>query len=547
VASSIALGFDYPRVKRLPSLAPLAPLSPAFAVVDQLMQGVEARICGRTERALQIYSALLERLEQTDRAGLDASHHLYTVHGVQCGMGMLEATMGLSSCLERAALIEPHAGHQVNGILVRMLHHLWQGDPRTAAQCKREAELARIQGAQHRVFDGVHLLGEVTAHALAGDLTGVKQVIEEIEQLAQRFPGWVPVLHFARAEHQRLRGDAASALGEIQAALRLSQPGEHQPWAQIAAAHLRVLFDLGRHAEACTLGRQYVATAEREGLGCARAYLKMPLALALASHGAHSDAAFIAQSAIDDFRALGTTGLNLVVAYETRARVAVRAGDQTAFVQFTANLTQHIPSDNPRALLASYERTLKEARGAGLEPSTESSQALATQAEAAAVLSMRTALESCTTVMACARTGLELPLRSTDSSGGLFFSVGPNGPVLQAQAGELAATPEIHALVREYVAAELDSDPDLVTTRPDSDASAIKAVENPTGTRSHWTQANGQVLRPILLGHDERGALFVTGVAVLLPTGRFHSMMSMAAEMSRALHRAQREEAAQAL
>ena len=117
------------------------------------MQGVEARICGRTERALEVYAAVLQRLAEPDRAGLDASHHMYTVHGVQCGMGMLEATMGLAQCLERAALIEPQAGHTVNAVLIRMLHHLWQGDTQAAEQCKRDAELIRIQGTQRRVFE----------------------------------------------------------------------------------------------------------------------------------------------------------------------------------------------------------------------------------------------------------------------------------------------------------------------------------------------------------------------------------------------------------
>jgi hypothetical protein len=74
----------------------------------------------------------------------------------------------------------------------------------------------------------------------------------------------------------------------------------------------------------------------------------------------------------------------------------------------------------------------------------------------------------------------------------------------------------------------------------------ITVLENATGARSHWTQANGQALRPVLLGHDEHGEPIVTGVAVLLPDGPFRSVMSMASEVSRALQRAQREEAAQA-
>jgi tetratricopeptide (TPR) repeat protein len=532
-ASSIALGFDHARLERLPSLEPLFPVSPAFGLVDSLMRGVEARISGRAERALEIYTGVLERLAQPDRSGLDASHHLYTVNGVQCGMGMLEATMGLASCLERAALIERQAQHHSNAILVRMLYHLWQGDSRAAEQLKRDAELVRIQGAQRRTFDGVHLLGEVTAYALSGDLTGVKQATEDIEELAQRFPGWIPVLHFARGEYQRLRGDAAQALAEIEAALARVEPGRHQAWPLIAAAHLRVLFELGRHADACALGERYLDLAAREDLGYVRAYLKMPLALSLANSGAHVQAAAAADAAIEDFTALGTTGLNLVVAYETRARVAIRAGDQSVFERFAARLAEHIPAGSARTLLASHERTLKEARSAGLQ---EGPAHAAGAEEDTALILARSVLRTCHDLAACARTGLELLVHSTASRGGVFYSVDEHGVELAAQLGELAHSPEIHALVREYAAEQLD--PDQITRQEVAQSAVTLGA---SGMRSNWTQSNGDALRPILVGHEERGAPVVTGVVVLLPAAAFSSPTAAISEVSRALQRARRE------
>jgi hypothetical protein len=392
---------------------------------------------------------------------------------------------------------------------------------------------------QRRVHEGVHVLGAMVGYALAGDLTGVKQMTEEVQELAQRFPGWVPVLHLARAEYQRLRGDPASALHEIEAALRLSEPGRHQAWAFIAAAHVRALFELGRHDQACALGEQYVQSAEREALGHTRAYVKMPLSLALASCGAHAQAAAMAESAIDDFSALGSTGLNLVIAYEARSRVAIRAGDQHALEQFAALLARNIPQGSSRTLLASHERVLKEARAAGLAPEEAPGAAADATVEAVSMMQLRSILDPCTTLVTCARAGLELLVRSTGSRGGLLYSLDRGALTLQAEVGELLPSAEIFALVRDYADGAIEDD---VDTQQVLEPSAITNAAS--GTRSTWTQPSGELLRPMLLGHEEHGTPLITAVAVLLPAGPFRSPSVAISEVSRALQRVTQQERA---
>jgi len=516
---------DLALARRLPSLVPLYPISPAMSVVDRLTTGIAARITGRIERARENYTKVLDRLAEPDRAGLDASHYQHTVTGVKCALAMLEAPMGLASSLTWAAEIEDDRLHQVNAVLIRMLHHLWQGDVRAAERCRYDAERLRVQGTQRQFSTGMHLLGEIVAHGIAGDLTGVKQAAEAIELQAKRFPAWVPVLHYAHGEFHRLRGDSARALVEFETALAHMDPGCHQIWAQIAGARVRALFELGRLPEARAQGEQYLAVADRQQLGYVRNYLRMPLGLVMAGLGEHEIAAALAHAAIEDFEQLGSTGLNLVLAYETRARVAVRARDQHAFEKYAELCAQQISAGTARSLLASYERIMLEARRAGLMVSAEVADAAEVEMASSVSTLVSSILVSCTTRIDRARAGLDLLVRTSGSRGGLLYTLGAEGLVLAAQTGELEPCLELDALVREYLSHEMERESDtLQDTVGPTVAPTAAAMIGPQGER----------LQPVLLCHATDTGCAVTGLAVLRPAGIFRNPGLLAAELSRA-------------
>ncbi|HMJ14579.1 MAG TPA: hypothetical protein VK524_24375, partial [Polyangiaceae bacterium] len=177
----IAFTNDYPFWKRLPDLTPLVPLSPALGVVQLLSEGLGARISGRADRALELYTRLLERISQPDGAGLDASHQLHTKLRVTGSLGTHEAWMGRSSSCKWADELQSHPLYESSGLLVRMLYHLWQGDVQEAERCKRQVEMLQVQNASRQAFDGTYLLGEIAAHAFADDLTRVKRTTNVIE------------------------------------------------------------------------------------------------------------------------------------------------------------------------------------------------------------------------------------------------------------------------------------------------------------------------------------------------------------------------------
>ncbi|HTU59517.1 MAG TPA: hypothetical protein VMF89_13800, partial [Polyangiales bacterium] len=335
---------DAAGMRALPPLEPLAPLSPAIEVVAGLSRGVYARLTGRTDRAYEEYSKLIARTEAPDRAGLEVSHHRYMRVIVMNALGMLEASMGLVSCLRWAEQIEADPLFSVNGLLVRVLYKLWQGECLQAERDQRRIETLRIENSARQNFENTHLLWQVGAHAALEDLTRLRRTTEEIRRAAEDFPGWQPVLAYAKAEFQRVRGDLRHAETELSAALAKVDAGDHQIWPNMAAAHVRVLDDLGRRAEAVAAGQAYVQRALDADLGFARHYITLALAVAEAKHGVVC-AAERAEHVIATFKQLGSTGLNLALAYEARARVAIASGDRASYDRYTGLFeTECLPS-----------------------------------------------------------------------------------------------------------------------------------------------------------------------------------------------------------
>jgi hypothetical protein len=361
---TIAFSSDQAAFAELPSLAPLSPLSPALFVVDQIAQGLGARISARSEDAMAIYERLLLRLNQPDRAGLQFSEHLVTVLRITLSIGALEASLGLKRCLDRIAVVQREPEYETQTLMLRQLHQLWQGHGDAAAETQHMIELRKGANAHHG-FEGQHLLSELCAQALSDDLTRVKHATDTAASHARVHVAWIPVLHYGRGEYHRIRGDGLTALSELRVALTLMAGEKHQLWVNAAGAELRVLVELRRYAEAVARGRQYLLRSRELGLGFAQIYLRMPLSLALSATGEIEAAELLAQSVIDELQALGSTGLNLALAHEARARVALAADDGAAFQRHATSSAEQWRGGAVRLLGARYAQRAVEA-GAGL-------------------------------------------------------------------------------------------------------------------------------------------------------------------------------------
>jgi hypothetical protein len=496
-----AMSLEIRDVRGLPSLAPLVPLSPALGVIDLLIQGMCARYTARFERGLVFYKQLLARVAQPDRAGLDASHSGYLCKGVMNGVGMIEAGLGLASCLDYAQQLEQDPTHCKNALQIRMLYELWQGNIVEAERYRRDVDRVRIQNSAKHWFEGSHLLWEITAYALSEDLTRIKHAIEEVAPLQLRYPAWVPVARYAAAQYERIRGDYGSALAEVEAGLAITSPTDHQTWIHLATTHLQVLAGLDRGADALELGQRYLAQAEQAELGYAREYLRMTLAVIQAKQGLREAALASADGVLAAFSALGVTGLNLGLAYEARARVALVLDERADFAHYAAQCREVFCGRKNRALTAKYERLMHDAKRVGAHAPEGGFSVPSTVLTSITITS---ALRTCRSATERAAVALTLLKEQSGAEAGFLFSVDETGPRCIASSGGLVPSDTVIAMVRTFLALELEeADTTATESEPGSSATA-------------WVGADGEKYRTVLLSHQVDGAHVITGVAVLV-------------------------------
>jgi hypothetical protein len=499
--SAVSTSLDLQLLQLLPSLEPLAPLSPAIAIVQMVTEGVKARLSGRTEDARLTYMALLDRLAAFDGGGLDETYRRTTELGIQFVMANLDAAMGLDSTLSWVELIASHPLHEVNAVHARGLHHLWRGDPQQADRLRAQAELLTVQRVRRTAFEGTHLVREVVAHAASDDLMRVKQSIDNIATMARRYPQWQPVLHYARGEHARILGDFPAALHELETALGLMTPGQHQIWPHTVAAHVQTLCALELYAEARSCGEAQLAIADAAGLGYVRNYIRMPLAIAQARNGELASAVQLAEAALADYVALGSQGLNRALAHETRAWVAVLAGDGPSAEAHLAQFAEHLSSGSSQTLTARYERVRRAAHkqfmGESAILDTPSINPLKQQIVAA--------MTACDCTEERALRSLDILLSETGSAQGFLFAVTGTSCTLAASRADHVLPAEIDAMARRSLSQELKDD-----------ASTGELEVDSTGGTQGWASRDGRTYRSVLLGHAGPTGFVVTGLGVLV-------------------------------
>jgi tRNA A-37 threonylcarbamoyl transferase component Bud32 len=514
-ASYIGARIDFELWAEMPSLKPYEPLSPAFGVVELLNRGLGARITARFEETRTQYEAVIARVTQPDGAGLDTTYRRHTVMGVTCALGMIEAPMGLASALERARALASDPMYQVNVALIEMIHHLWQGDVLTAEKRKQEVEMLRLQQSGRSLFEDSQLMAEVSAYAYCDDLTRVKHAFGAVARMADNFPGWVPVLHYARGEYHRIRGGHAAALAELTRALELTQAGRHQLWCEIASAHLRVLDALGQHEAACEAGERYLQEAQAAQIQFGQNTIKLALSCAHVANGDRGRAESLADQAIDALAALGSTGLNVGLAYEARARVALRAGDREGFPAWAKRCGDIFRSANNRALVAKHERLMRESRGPEAITAGNGPAALLTGPMAATHIAA--ALSACPSPRERARLGLDFLIARSGAIGGFLYAIEPQGPVLVAQSGMDEPPSGLTSAVAEHLRVDkLDAD----TTGSEA-PTTVDVPGSPMQMTTAFTSfesiaGDGRELRPCLVGHAAKDRFAVTGLAIMV-------------------------------
>jgi hypothetical protein len=492
-----ALTMDVGVALAVPSLAPFFPLAPPLIVIEQLVHGVQARLSGRLERAHEIYGALLEHFATPERSGLDPTHLAYARLLVMTSRAVIDAAWGRAACVEAADQIEKYQGWQSNAWGIRMVHQLWQGDAHEAERSHKQFELARVQNSASQTFDGMHLPWQLAAHVATEDLTRIKRTLAQIAPLADRFPGFRTVLSYGEAEYQRIRGDAGNALARLTALLETCQPGTHQMWPQLAAAHLRALDEAGQTAQAEDQGRAYLAAASRAELGTsAELWIALASCVIEAKLG-RANAAHPVDALIEHCLAMGATGLRLGLVYEARARIAILQADAAGYERYRGLCEWELVKAANPALSAKLQRLTREAQQRKViaeAPMREGARNLPTT-------TIRVRLNACSDAAERARVALALLAQRSGATEGHLYQLRGDVPTLVASIGGREPDATLADIVQEYIAAEVSADTQATgMTEVVTSAPAVGAT----------------LFRPVLLSHDVDGRSVITGIAVFL-------------------------------
>ena len=298
-------------------------------------------------------------------------------NAIAAGIGMIEATFGLQSATQWAEQLDSDPAQRLSGLYLRQAVRLEQGDWAGADRLRREAEVVALQQRAPAMFTQ-QLAVELSAHANACDLAGVKRAIERQAVHAARMPNWIPYAHrrpcplrsAARRRAPRRRS-ASSAAWNLTALDAQRRSPALVVWVLAQTGLAQCLRALGRNADARRVASEALAICDELGIGVHSYELVRTLALAEAQDGEFASAAERLDRVIARQTAMGATGLRLGMTYEARALCAIWSGDAAAYEHY-ARLTAHEYRYGARSpLSARYERLKLEASRRGMPRAVE--------------------------------------------------------------------------------------------------------------------------------------------------------------------------------
>jgi hypothetical protein len=343
-------------------LVPFAPVNPMVAAM--LTNARASFLFGQSKREAA-HRAYVEVLEQLDRtSGVEVRYVDKVRAAVQHALGAIDASLGVPSVWLDRLVEDQDSNQRVSALFLQKVGALQQGDWEAAEAYRQRAELLSLQTNVSSMFS---TLGEeLEVHAMAGDLTGVRQVRAGVHAMAEKHPGWVPMMYVADAHYLRACGDLEGALRAVEeassAAARRRVPS---PWV-VAGRTLavEVLTQLGRADEAVSIGLAELEQIEALEMRSQGRNLSRAIAAAEARVGRCEAALERVEAVIAEQKSLGVKGLQLGQSYAVAARVGLALGNGELFRRFAALTREQYHPGKSSVLGALYERLMDEGRQA---------------------------------------------------------------------------------------------------------------------------------------------------------------------------------------
>ena len=499
---------DVPLLRSLPSLSPFAPLSPAIAVIEQLMGAVRMTQLGNMLGSFEVYARILDEIERPDRGGLDEQTHgrirLAMLHSV----GLGDAKFGKQSALARADELAEHPAWRPGALLIRKMYFMWTGDLEAARACERELGTMQLSTGSRGAMQNAWPVSEAYCRALAGDVGGLRRCVDRIQELSNLHPFQRPFVEYFTGCLEHLRGNPKAALAAIERAGALVEPGGHYGWSLIAGSHLEILCEADPE-QALWHGARYLADAERIELGTGARYLAGWFALAEARRGRLGQGFARFEQILTGMEAAGCTGVEMGSTYEIRARIALAQQDRGGFERFRDLCGANYNLRGWPALAAKYEKLVDDARALGWD--AEGDAHAAAERAFGACASIRQAIGASGSASGRCQCALEILLEHHGAHRGYLF--GASGAGLKLIAASTRERPEtsLCELANDYLAAEVGVSSDVTMTALDLWSGGSKAWKSTAG--AHYE------LVPVVARDDAEGADYVVGIAAMSARG----------------------------
>jgi hypothetical protein len=437
-ASARSLGFHIAELHDLAALiAPLGAFKSRVLAAAAMM--VENFLCLSTGRWQTVYDnaeralVLFDSDRLTPLSTLDRQLGKGAVHFMVASIDAMEQR---SRHAERLEALEGVGVRffEAGANMVRLLYHRLRGEEERARALWSETELSYLQLGSAWVYEAQSAWISGIAYALSRDVIGLKRTIVAQERLCRAGYRLDVFLEITRGEYLRERGDVEGALTRFENALETARPDEsfarQLALAGLAETHLAA----GHHEQALSVAREgfdlssepSIAT-ESTRVRCGRA-----MALAEAARGDHDEAAARLGALLTDVEPVDSPTLSGCL-HEARARVALMAGDQPAYLHHAHQAGQRFRATRNPALLARIERlelAAAEHEAGASRVVTEDAVTAVMRAEPHSRIT-RT-LAGCHGAAERAERALELLVDETFADSGFLFLQGADGLVLAA-------------------------------------------------------------------------------------------------------------------
>ena len=244
---------------------------------------------------------------------------------------------------------------------IRANYHGLRGEEEVAESYRRKVELYAVQAGSGWQADLWSPASASVYYSLAEDLVGQRNVIAQLERLAEDVPSLRPFMQLAVAGHRTALGDAATAYRTGSAVTAAFEPRGFISWSAAQAAQVRDLTTLGQPQQARQLGLRALALYDADDRSVSA--LITPLVVRLALVEAELGDMDGARARLIDYTAeLGTRGgaLTRGTLHEARLQIALLSGDMIAAREQLSQMEHWFrPTKNP-ALIARCERRRRE-------------------------------------------------------------------------------------------------------------------------------------------------------------------------------------------